>query len=235
VKADYRDALIGGGILVAAILAYIYVVEPYLAQSNAAANAANNAAQQAASALQSASQGASSTPSYNLPSQLVLPPFNQGNAPVGSPGGPSAIPTDSSSGGEGGGCGCNACDAATSGGQSYLQSMLNFWRSQGIANPPSDVPPGGFDVLPTPATITPPPQQQNYQNTYPIWSVEEGLTQPNPTISAGAYQRDYIPGSASWTGAQQYKAYEILLGGLFKDASPSLQEQVMNTVNAMPS
>jgi hypothetical protein len=232
-RTEYRDAFIGVGVLAALVLAYMYVVEPWLTSQQSQANAANNAAQ-ALSALQPSSQGASSTPTYNLPAQLVLPPFNQGNAPVGSPGGPAAIPTDSSSGG-GGGCGCNACDAATSGGQSYLQSMLNFWQSQGISNPPSDVPPGGFDVLPTPATIAPPPDEQNYQNTYPIWSVEEGLSQPNPSISAGAYQRDFIPGSASWTGAQQYKAYQLLLGGLFKDAPPSQQEQVMNTVNAMTS
>jgi hypothetical protein len=236
-KTEYRDALIGGGVLVILVLAYLYVVEPWLANQQQQTAADEQNANALVSALTPSSTSAQTTPAYNMPSTLVLPPFNTGNAPTGSPGGPPAIPPDSSSGNAANtesNCGCNACNVGNgSGGNSYLATFLSWMKGLQIQSPANTVPPGGFDALPTPATISPPQLNMPFANTYDVWAAKEGFEAPNPNINQNNVQEDSIPGSQGWNGQQIYAMYTALRGGLFKNASPADQQAALQKVWAM--
>jgi hypothetical protein len=225
-----RDAIIGGGVLVAIILAYIYVAEPWLA-NQAAQTTADQSSATALGDLQPNSVAAASTPITNLPPTLVLPPYNVGNVPPSMPQG------NATSGGSSSDCGCesNACGTNYGQGSAFSQ-LLNFWNSNaGIVDGPS-LPAGSTDTLTVPATISVPPEVSSlYYNTYPIWAAKEGFSPPNPNINANTHQEDTIPGSQQWNGQQQWTAYNTLQGALFRNASPALQQAVMTAVYKIAS
>lgn len=214
---EHQDALAAGALIVAVFVGWYFFVH----KPSSPSTTSNSSESEPVNSLST-----SSVPSYNIPPTLVLPPFNTGNTVAGMP-----THTDTSSS-EHGGCGCNACGT---GGNNYFSEFLKAFDSnnEGIVAPANTAASSDTFKLSTPTPITAPVLNVPYANSYAQWAVKEGFQQPNNAMTGTTSQRDMIPGSQNWTGAQIYKAYQLLKGGLFGNANPYWQQQLLDQVNAM--